>query len=123
MFTPFTLFRRRTATPCTTHGSERGLAQRYAAAGAAVLDDLDPTWPAKINTRVLDINDPRRCILGQLYGDYIDAPQMLRDWRRGTNIRFGGPSDAGRQLTEAWRREITRRVGPVAVATRTLTMV
>lgn len=47
----------------------RELALR-AATGAQFLDQVAPNWPARIDTRTLDIANPLRCALGQLYGDY-----------------------------------------------------
>jgi hypothetical protein len=44
------------------------------AAGSAWLDANRPGWWQRINLDTLDLGDPCRCVLGQEYGDYFDAP-------------------------------------------------
>lgn len=44
-----------------------GAAERCAR-GAALLDARRPGWADQINTEILDINSPSRCVLGQLGG-------------------------------------------------------
>lgn len=47
--------------------------------GKAWLDKIYPNWWRKINLDFLDMSDSRRCILGQLYGDYTHAWNKYRD--------------------------------------------
>jgi hypothetical protein len=53
--------------------------QERVSAGARALDALNPGWEDKINLDRLDVANPQLCVLGQLYGEYCDAPSGLRD--------------------------------------------
>jgi hypothetical protein len=52
--------------------------------GIAVLDEHNPGWWQEgiIDTDVLDISDPDKCVVGQLYGG---------DYKRGLLALFGSP--------------------------------
>jgi len=56
--------------------------------GAALLDAKRPGWVSEIQWSALELEDPLYCILGQLYGDYVDGFSALRN---------SGPAD----LTES----------------------
>ena len=43
------------------------------AAGAALLDNSRPGWAAEIDIEKLVMASCKRCVLGQLYGDYSHA--------------------------------------------------
>lgn len=45
------------------------------ALGAAWLDELWPGWVYQIDLRHLDVGSCLDCVLGQLFGDYNDAPE------------------------------------------------
>lgn len=83
--------------------------------GAAYLDDIAPGWPDRIDTLKLDIGSPCRCILGQLYGDYFDAPLVTDAWAEDTeddptyDRGFCGTHSEHDALTIAWRQLITER--------------
>lgn len=51
----------------------------YVARGAAVLDTLTPLWWQGVNPTALSIRDPDRCILHQVYGDYLDGINYVRE--------------------------------------------
>lgn len=102
--------------------------------GAYFLDGKIPGWEARLDLSNLWLEDSCRCVLGQLYKDFSYGASLL-----GLNTDpHGGGSDAisgetvdlgflasrfvgsieGRteyaQLTEAWKREVSTRLGDVA---------
>lgn len=94
--------------------------------GAALLDDVAPGWTETIDLSALDINRCDRCVLGQIYGNYIfgvDAiwgPGHEDEWMRellavsyGFDIDFGAPPEDERahyrRLTDEWRALISQR--------------
>jgi len=96
------------------------------AAGAAHLDAEQPDWLDLIRAP-LDMGDANNCVLGQVYGDYWDAP-LVRDeevaeadnWAvaHGFQALQVDPGDPDAhllfdydQLAEAWDVEIQRRRG------------
>lgn len=48
-----------------------------AAAGAAFLDSRLPGWAGRIERTALDMADCKRCILGQLFGDFFNGARIL----------------------------------------------
>ncbi len=46
-------------------------------AGVALLDDKVPNWRDLVNKRFFDINDPRQCVLGQVFGRYCTGINKL----------------------------------------------
>lgn len=54
-------------------------------AGAALLDEKVPGWYARVDTETLEMDNPRRCILGQVFkgasreysSDYLYAVEAL----------------------------------------------
>lgn len=83
------------------------------AVSARVLDHVRPTWYDELDTERLRLNDPRRCVLGQLFGDYERGLAALHDRlssrpllplaehvRRGTDCFVS---------VAAWRDEVARR--------------
>jgi cytochrome P450 len=86
------------------------------ARGVAWLDENRPAWDREIDLGRLVLSSPCRCVLGQLYGDYSDAPIDARldgyDVQRGFNSsgRTYGERDNDFDALEAeWRRVITER--------------
>lgn len=70
-------------------------------------------WPFDVKLKKLDIIDGRFCVLGQLYGSYSKADDMLS--KKGRNIvgneRFAFESqwpESGFELTEKWRKRIKK---------------
>lgn len=92
-------------------------------AGARWLDENRPGWVDRIDLDTLDLGDPCRCVLGQLWDRYELAPLSARyedgdqeygDWIAGDRgfHREGriGYSD----LTDAWRALIVARRAQVS---------
>ena len=101
------------------------LAERVAA-GAALLDRHQPGWATQVDPTLLDMQDPRADVLGQLYGSFdtgvrqlIPAPlgDLEDDWicdhafdiDDAQLVRPDGPVAAYQELTCAWRLELARR--------------
>src|SRR5438309_1704809 len=97
--------------------------------GAAWLDEHQPDWWRKIDTQLLDLNNPCRCVLGQLRGDYAvylhtawkqarpdyEADLALLEWSDMNGFSASGPAaDADlAMLTSYWLEEIAwRRSAP-----------
>lgn len=47
------------------------------ARGMALLDSATPRWIDRINLRSFDITEPSSCVLGQVYGDYLNGKHIL----------------------------------------------
>ena len=103
-------------------------ARARAARGAALLDDRDPGWAARVRPGSLDLADGQACVLGQLHGDYRPGLSRARvlDLSSAPG-RFVSPVDLGFQatraagpeaealdyafLTRAWREAVRERTG------------
>lgn len=80
--------------------------------GADLLDEKYASWTKKVNTTKLAIQDPKDCVLGQLYGGYVRGLEKL-------DIKFlvgdTSPIDHGfcgadrEELNAEWRRVIKER--------------
>lgn len=78
-------------------------------AGMDFLDERHPEWRGAINRDVLDLSSQTDCILGQLYGHYMDAllPLGLVD-DKARQVALGFELNAWRSdedygsLTDAW---------------------
>jgi hypothetical protein len=46
-------------------------------AGIALLDEQVPDWAARIDPVLLDVQHCSWCVLGQLFGDYLDGVDSL----------------------------------------------
>ena len=94
--------------------------------GAALLDDQDPGWPARIDPARLSLADGQACVLGQLWGEYrrgLGRSRILD--LSSAPTRFVSPVDLGFQatpglgdaaealdyahLTRAWRDIVSER--------------
>lgn len=90
------------------------IAERVAA-GAAWLDANFPGWARQVDLGKLDLANCRRCVLGQLIGDYNDAPDWV--WENALTLGFTAldlhDNDARDvdfdDLTDAWWDLITVR--------------
>jgi hypothetical protein len=89
--------------------------QERVARGIALLDAHCPDWPWRVNTDQLDLFSNKRCVLGQLYGNFGKALKALpfMGWPTGFMPNLGdifsvvnAPTD---RLTAAWRETIESR--------------
>lgn len=107
-------------------GLTLGAARARAARGAALLDEGDPGWAARIDTAALRLGDGRACILGQLHGEYrrglgrarvLDLSSAPRRFVSPVDLGFQAVGDLGEAaealdyalLTRAWRDEVAAR--------------
>ena len=82
---------------------------------AKELDELHPGWAYKVRLHDLDVNDPWRCILGQLYGSYdqgvdaldVDHTSNLYDATEGT--AFNDPRVD--RYNDEWKCQVRARRG------------
>lgn len=108
------------------------MAQEAAARGARFLDERRPGWEREIDLSVLDLQSCHDCIIGQLYGNFMDFhwhfpnedPGRLGFCstfasaceRREIMERLGGPVALNvaiyRELNRAWESEILKRLLP-----------
>jgi len=84
-------------------------------AGIALLDESGPTnWRARVDVDKLDLENPRSCVLGQVYGTFDDGMAAL-DLSFFEGARYGFVTglglrydrDSWRNLTDAWRDAFT----------------
>jgi len=54
-------------------GSTTASAERRVARGAKFLDERVPNWEQRINLERLDISSDTDCVLGQLFGTYVES--------------------------------------------------
>jgi hypothetical protein len=83
------------------------------ARGAALLDAQVPDWRGRINVERLDVQSPW-CVLGQLYGSYIDGHIALCLgpilWLEGMYHGFlASDSQAASELESHWRAQTALR--------------
>lgn len=71
----------------------------------AVLDEHVIDWRDKVDADGLDMGDPCRCVLGQIYGDFYEGVALL-GISFGQTDRLGFDGDDYPALAEAWRREL-----------------
>jgi hypothetical protein len=101
-------------------------------AGATWLDEHRPGWVADIDLDRLLLSSPCRCVLGQLYGSYYDAPvkyydtsdygfatlaedQVLPDDDASQDAYEAAIDGEYAELDAAWRELVaTRRAGGAA---------
>lgn len=101
-------------------------ARARAARGAALLDDRDPGWAARIDPSSLALGDGAACVLGQLWGEYrtglgrarvIDLSSAPTRFVSPVDLGFQAVSDLGpgaedldyALLTRAWRGLLAER--------------
>jgi len=89
-------------------------------AGIALLDGSGPTnWRARVDVDKLDLENPRSCVLGQVYGTFDDGMDAL-DLTFVEAARYGFVTGVGlryvpsswRALTDAWRDALASFAGP-----------
>lgn len=76
--------------------------------GAALLDHKQPDWRKRIDTANLDLEDTRNCIIGQLYGYYINGLEQLRI-SGGYGHGFYFDHEDLEAFTYAWLEELQRK--------------
>lgn len=103
--------------------AQRNTPAEKVARGAAVLDGAMPSsgWAWEVDPSTLEMSNPHRCVLAQLFGEYITGVNILLNEvveipQLGVHLDLLSEwgFDAPRQedyfhLTEAWVAEITRR--------------
>ena len=87
------------------------------ARGVALLDEKRPGWRTEVNPDTLDMNHDWDCVVGQLYGRFIDGwgPLGLTTQTQATRYGFDAVAslymdsdqDELNALTEAWRAVLT----------------
>lgn len=98
------------------------IAQRVAK-GAALLDEKIPGWPRMVEVAILDIDDPCKCVLGQVrraqigddyysaYGAMVSALHLIEEEVYGFGFDAWNHDEIP-ALTAAWRTLIeARRAG------------
>lgn len=90
-------------------------ADRRVERGVVWLQRHYPQWWADIIHSRLDMDDPYKCVLGQLAGDYRRVvPSRMSTQAAVMNGFDGGTCDeftlTADDLTRAWKREIRRRI-------------
>jgi hypothetical protein len=110
--------------------SEQLTIEQRVANGVEWLDNNRPSWIAEVNPKTLAFESPCNCVLGQLFGNYWDAPMVPsqrfpgeeKDAEREQNavalLGFNAHWQEGgwreelpecELLTDEWRRVITAR--------------
>lgn len=124
MFRALAQRRRARRLAAVTLDAARARAER----GAALLDDADPGWAARVNPATLRLGDGQACVLGQLHGEYrrglgrarvIDLSSAPGRFVSPVDLGFQAVGDLGGAaedldyafLTRAWREVIEGRVG------------
>lgn len=86
--------------------------EQRVAEGADLLDTEHPDWWRTIDIGRLDLADRCRCVLGQIWGDYYQAPITLDDavlcGFDASEATMAAPEEFT-ELTEAWLALIERR--------------
>jgi hypothetical protein len=91
------------------------VAMACALRGAAFLDKSDPGWLKKVSPVILDIRCARKCVLGQLHGNYFIGVRNLGLREDGeeevARLGFQGASvEDYVELNVAWRQVLQDRL-------------
>lgn len=84
-------------------------AMRAMMRGVQLLDIVRPGWWQEIDTLILDIVHPWRCILGQLYGSYIQGKRALGFYGGPHGYVSGSAYGFAGVPTELWLTVINER--------------
>lgn len=91
------------------------VARRRVTFGARHLDRVRPGWEKKVDLNTLEIANKRRCVIGQLVGDFDRSDSLGIPSSHEAAKKFGvvSPDDGELYpyLNEAWRNEIEVRRG------------
>lgn len=73
--------------------------------GVAYFDDLRGTgWVKKVNVKYLDMGDCKRCIVGQLEGDFFEFRSSMRwTWEKARKYGFCVAGDEAKPLGQVMR--------------------
>ncbi len=82
--------------------------------GAKLLDAKQPGWREKVDPETLEIRSECGCVLGQVFGEYLEGLIQLftqmdqRSWRYGFNVQWSPKrSDADfARLQDAWLEQL-----------------
>ncbi|TDB90877.1 hypothetical protein E1264_03360 [Actinomadura sp. KC216] len=77
--------------------------------GAAYLDRVDPEWVKKIDLDLLSINDPKDCVVGQVFGDFWEWMGYYTSWETVHEHGFAAENGDHPQLTKEWKEFIRER--------------
>lgn len=80
--------------------------------GAALLDQNAPGWERTIDLDQLSLSSTSYCIVGQVYGDYIDGLHVLNGDAEKRPAAYGFTTWSTEQfeaLTDKWRAFIEAR--------------
>ncbi len=79
----------------------------------SLLDDKVPDWRDKINVDKLEMGCPKKCLLGQIFGEYsIGMKKLFRKvlwhdiYQYGLDISPGKSTFTFEQLTIAWKQRL-----------------
>jgi hypothetical protein len=82
--------------------------------GEALFDEKRPGWYLEVDINTLDINDTGLCVLGQVYGNYWTAVDILFGGSCGTardhGFDFYDSLDEQAELTAEWVKRINARL-------------
>jgi len=86
------------------------------ALAARRLDAVDPTWWTRVDRATLDLADPRRCLLAQVFGGYELGLDRLYGNHLGSPTE--GAAFTGRVSELLWFDEVNRRAREAAASDR-----
>lgn len=77
-------------------------------AGITQLDEFKPEWRELINWETLEIWEPQKCLLFQIFGGYFDGLNAMRIYEPGSFYGFDlasyeGTGENFALLTEIWK--------------------
>lgn len=86
-------------------------------AGAALLDDVSPGWWRHVDVECLDMDHCVRCVLGQVFGNYLRGADLLhidpQEYGFDVDVPYGFNEDTDRfyyrLLTRLWTYVIRSR--------------
>jgi len=89
--------------------------------GAELLDTAQPNWYEQIELSQLDLSSCKKCILGQMFGDFSDGAEVLFKDELSSSIDKCGfdidrelllentPEEVWELLCTYWRHEVVSR--------------
>lgn len=82
--------------------------EREIAQGINFLNNVYPGWVDKINLNELDMGNSRKCIIGQLYGDYCDIIEKLESEYGFYRLDYAFTSHNSYHSTLEWKSAILK---------------
>jgi hypothetical protein len=79
--------------------------------GAAWLSEKYPRWAEQINLEILDLDDSRYCICGQMYTATGDKTFLDELWNNELGFWESYSKSGVTSLTDLWKDEIYWRIG------------